>query len=148
MPLGPEPLFEWLVQHYRAGASVSTGVRFSDSSAAFEAVRACDLIESRLRAAEEEWHEEVTQFGRGGRQVLMCHGSTLIDDRGLTGHVVVFDDITTLVRAQRDAAWGEVARRLAHEIKNPLTPMKLSIQHLRSAFGRRAADGSDEERFA
>jgi nitrogen fixation/metabolism regulation signal transduction histidine kinase len=47
------------------------------------------------------------------------------------GHVVVFDDITTLLAAQRDAAWGEVARRLAHEIKNPLTPIQLSAERLR-----------------
>jgi nitrogen fixation/metabolism regulation signal transduction histidine kinase len=47
------------------------------------------------------------------------------------GHVVVFDDITTLLAAQRDAAWGVVARRLAHEIKNPLTPIQLSAERLR-----------------
>jgi len=47
------------------------------------------------------------------------------------GHVIVFDDITRLITAQRDAAWGEVARRLAHEIKNPLTPIQLSAERLR-----------------
>ena len=47
------------------------------------------------------------------------------------GFVIVFDDITTLLQAQRDAAWGEVARRLAHEIKNPLTPIQLSAERLR-----------------
>ena len=50
--------------------------------------------------------------------------------RGDTGYVVVFDDITHLAQAQRDAAWGEVARRLAHEIKNPLTPIQLSAERL------------------
>ncbi len=94
----------------------------------------CELIETKLRTGESAWHEEVAQFGRGGRQVLMCHGSTLIDDRGLTGHVVVFDDITALVRAQRDAAWGEVARRLAHEIKNPLTPIQLAAERIRHKY--------------
>ena len=44
--------------------------------------------------------------------------------------MVVFDDITHLIQAQRDAAWGEVARRLAHEIKNPLTPIQLSAERL------------------
>ncbi len=43
----------------------------------------------------------------------------------------MFDDITTLLQAQREAAWGEVARRLAHEIKNPLTPIQLSAERLR-----------------
>ena len=81
-----------------------------------------------------EWREEVTLLGGDGRQVLMCRGSPLpavSDDGTGSGHVVVFDDITTLIRAQRDAAWGEVARRLAHEIKNPLTPIQLSAERLR-----------------
>jgi nitrogen fixation/metabolism regulation signal transduction histidine kinase len=83
-------------------------------------------------AAGGEWREEITLIGSDGRQVLMCRGSPLPDaaDEG-SGHVVVFDDITTLIRAQRDAAWGEVARRLAHEIKNPLTPIQLSAERLR-----------------
>jgi nitrogen fixation/metabolism regulation signal transduction histidine kinase len=80
-----------------------------------------------------EWREEVTLLGADGRQVLMCRGSPLpgADAGRNTGHVVVFGDITTLIRAQRDAAWGEVARRLAHEIKNPLTPIQLSAERLR-----------------
>jgi nitrogen fixation/metabolism regulation signal transduction histidine kinase len=49
----------------------------------------------------------------------------------VTGYVLVFDDVTELLQAQRDAAWGEVARRLAHEIKNPLTPIRLSAERLR-----------------
>jgi two-component system nitrogen regulation sensor histidine kinase NtrY len=53
-----------------------------------------------------------------------------------------------LAQQERQLAWREMARQVAHEIKNPLTPMKLSIQHLRSAFTRRAEDGSDDERFA
>jgi nitrogen fixation/metabolism regulation signal transduction histidine kinase len=53
------------------------------------------------------------------------------DDGGQAGLVIVFDDITMLLRAQRDAAWGEVARRLAHEIKNPLTPIQLSAERMR-----------------
>ena len=48
--------------------------------------------------------------------------------------MLVFDDITTLLQAQRDAAWGEVARRLAHEIKNPLTPIQLSAERMRRKF--------------
>jgi len=55
--------------------------------------------------------------------------------------VVVFDDITALLQAQRDAAWGEVARRLAHEIKNPLTPIQLSAERMR----RKYLDSMDEE---
>jgi nitrogen fixation/metabolism regulation signal transduction histidine kinase len=64
--------------------------------------------------------------------VLLCRISPLPAVDG--GHVLVFDDVTTLVKAQRDAAWGEVARRLAHEIKNPLTPIQLSAERLRRKF--------------
>jgi nitrogen fixation/metabolism regulation signal transduction histidine kinase len=62
----------------------------------------------------------------------MCACTTLSgEDRSPGGCVIVFDDITALLQAQRDAAWGEVARRLAHEIKNPLTPIRLSAERLR-----------------
>jgi len=64
-----------------------------------------------------------------GRQILLVRGTRLLDSPE-SGFVVVFDDITTMVQAQRDAAWGEVARRLAHEIKNPLTPIQLSAERL------------------
>jgi nitrogen fixation/metabolism regulation signal transduction histidine kinase len=74
-------------------------------------------------------------FGMNGRQVLMCRGTTLQSSgRRGSGLVVVFDDVTALIQAQRDAAWGEVARRLAHEIKNPLTPIQLSAERLRHRF--------------
>jgi nitrogen fixation/metabolism regulation signal transduction histidine kinase len=106
----------------------------------------CDIIERRIKDGRE-WREETTLFGADGRQVLMCRGSPLpaassgtsdSDARGESpGHVVVFDDITTLIRAQRDAAWGEVARRLAHEIKNPLTPIQLSAERLRHKLLRK-----------
>jgi nitrogen fixation/metabolism regulation signal transduction histidine kinase len=62
----------------------------------------------------------------------MCACTALSgEDQTPSGFVIVFDDITTLLQAQRDAAWGEVARRLAHEIKNPLTPIQLSAERLR-----------------
>ena len=65
----------------------------------------------------------------------MCACTALPNDiGGAAGVVLVFDDITTLLQAQRDAAWGEVARRLAHEIKNPLTPIQLSAERMRRKF--------------
>lgn len=79
----------------------------------------------------EQWQKEIILFVQGGRKVLLCRGTTLVDEQGESGdHVIVFDDITTVIQAQRDAAWGEVARRLAHEIKNPLTPIQLSAERL------------------
>lgn len=73
----------------------------------------------------------------GGRSVpLQMNLSLLQDERGNDlGKVLVFDDLTMLINAQRAAAWTEVARRIAHEIKNPLTPIKLSAQRLEKKFG-------------
>ena len=64
-----------------------------------------------------------------GKQLLLVRATRLPASAG-SGFVVVFDDVTAMVQAQRDAAWGEVARRLAHEIKNPLTPIQLSAERL------------------
>ena len=70
-----------------------------------------------------------------GRRVLTCACTTLPGQGDADGgYVIVFDDITNLLEAQRDAAWGEVARRLAHEIKNPLTPIQLSAERLRHRY--------------
>jgi len=87
--------------------------------------------ESAIKEGEGDWREEVVFYGAMGRQVLMCGGATLPGDGG---YVIVFDDVTNLLQVQRDAAWGEVARRLAHEIKNPLTPIQLSAERLRHKY--------------
>ncbi|NMG14060.1 sensor histidine kinase [Aromatoleum bremense] len=77
-----------------------------------------------------DWHEQVEFPGAdGSTQTLLIHGARLPTASG-GGLVVVFDDISRLVAAQRTAAWAEVARRLAHEIKNPLTPIQLSAERL------------------
>lgn len=76
-----------------------------------------------------EWQQQLEIESTQGKQVLLVRGTRL--PKGTeSGYVVVFDDVTTLMQAQRDAAWGEVARRLAHEIKNPLTPIMLSAERL------------------
>lgn len=66
--------------------------------------------------------------------MLLARGSCL-PVQGQTGYIVVFDDITDIISAQRSLAWGEVARRLAHEIKNPLTPIQLSAERLQMKLG-------------
>ncbi|MDR0735951.1 MAG: HAMP domain-containing protein [Zoogloeaceae bacterium] len=77
-----------------------------------------------------EWQEQFVQDEAGGqKKILLLRGAPLPAMSG-GGHVVVFDDVTQLINAQRSAAWGEVARRLAHEIKNPLTPIQLSAERL------------------
>ena len=99
-----------------------------------------DAIAEHQRREDLQWSEELTLFGARGRQVLICRATTLPgDDVHPGGLVLVLDDITALIQAQRDAAWGEVARRLAHEIKNPLTPIQLSAERLRRKFLERMA---------
>lgn len=92
-------------------------------------------IAGRLIGFSDSWEQEVELFGENGRKVLICRGAKLPEQPGEAGigggSVIVFDDITALIRAQRDAAWGEVARRLAHEVRNPLTPIQLSAERLR-----------------
>jgi nitrogen fixation/metabolism regulation signal transduction histidine kinase len=94
-----------------------------------------DALYPYLEGSTNSWQEEITLFGPGGRQVLMCRGTQLPDTAEIQGgSIIVFDDITELMQAQRNAAWGEVARRLAHEIKNPLTPIQLSAERLRHKY--------------
>ena len=92
-------------------------------------------IKQRLRPEQLDWREQIELLSESGKHVLMCACTALPNEAGgAAGVVLVFDDITTLLQAQRDAAWGEVARRLAHEIKNPLTPIQLSAERMRRKF--------------
>jgi len=84
------------------------------------------------RHGESTWQQQMDMRDRGA--VILLRGSPLPEASG-GGHVVVFDDITQLITAQRAAAWGEVARRLAHEIKNPLTPIQLAAERLQAKLG-------------
>jgi nitrogen fixation/metabolism regulation signal transduction histidine kinase len=88
----------------------------------------------RFAAGRDEWREQLELDGTAGRRTLMCACTPMPGEGTDMGYVIVFDDITTLLQAQRDAAWGEVARRLAHEIKNPLTPIQLSAERMRRRF--------------
>jgi nitrogen fixation/metabolism regulation signal transduction histidine kinase len=92
--------------------------------------RLTELVQERKRRGQHEWQEQVVLFGASGRQVLSCRGTSLVPG----GYVLVFDDVTAIIQAQRDAAWGEMARRLAHEVKNPLTPIQLAAERLRHKF--------------
>jgi len=99
-------------------------------------------VSVRLAKGEEEWREQMDlKPEMAGARVLVCACTPLPgdehaenDEERQGGFVIVFDDISALLQAQRDAAWGEVARRLAHEIKNPLTPIQLSAERMRRRY--------------
>ena len=105
-----------------------------------------EQVEPLIRGGAQHWQTDIKLADEG--EILMCRGVTLSGDAGQAGgHILVFEDVTELIRAQRDSAWGEVARRLAHEIKNPLTPIQLSAEMLRSKIlpdlGKHKADVLD-----
>ncbi|MFQ6021443.1 MAG: ATP-binding protein [Acidiferrobacterales bacterium] len=92
----------------------------------------CQAIRDGTEQGQSEWQKEITLPGQHGKRTLLLRGTKLPGLRTKKGgYVVVFDDVTTLIQAERDAAWREVARRLAHEIKNPLTPIQLSAERIR-----------------
>ena len=89
-----------------------------------------DAVEARTGRAVVQ---EVT-LAREGRETNLATAATVLAADGSEGAVMVLDDVTPLIRAQRVAAWRDVARRLAHELKNPLTPIQLSAERLRRHF--------------
>ena len=92
------------------------------------------LVDAVERRAERGIVQEIT-LARDGREINLATAATVLaGGDGSEGAVLVLDDVTPLIRAQRVAAWRDVARRLAHEIKNPLTPIQLSAERLRRHF--------------
>lgn len=102
-------------------------------------------FQAHLDAGDTDWGEQVALFGASGRQILMCRGTSIMLAREeVSVHVIVFDDITALLQGQRDAAWSEMARRLAHEIKNPLTPIQLAAERLQHKYHRASPEDREE----
>jgi len=123
-PFIGQPLASW------AERDASLGVLAREIAAAFD-------------ASAGEWEQQVEREAGGGTQVLLLRG-TRLPEPSETGYVVVFDDVTHLLQAQRDAAWAEVARRLAHEIKNPLTPIQLSAERMQFKLAPKLEQGDAE----
>ncbi|MEY2700050.1 MAG: hypothetical protein RIQ52_805 [Pseudomonadota bacterium] len=89
------------------------------------------LLTSLESSLMDDWHDKISFHGPEGHKALLCHGTRLMNAQMLPeGAVALVEDITALLDAQRQSAWSEVARRLAHEIKNPLTPIQLSAERL------------------
>ena len=101
-----------------------------------DAVPEFESLFNRLREGLHEVVQEEIRVSRGGRlESLLVRMAVRRNDEGVPeGYVVAFEDVTELVSAQRMAAWGDVARRIAHEIKNPLTPIQLSAERIKRKF--------------
>ena len=104
-----------------------------------------DELLQELRESKEGFIEKQLELKVKDRALIFLITTTLIsdDDGNDMGMVIVFEDVTRLQRAERAAAWREVARRMAHEIKNPLTPVQLSAQRLQKKFGDKLGEDSD-----
>ena len=104
-----------------------------------------DTVRRHIERAPRQWQEEVRLDDQNPTTVLLVRGSDLSGPASPeSGYVVVFDDVTVLNQAQREAAWSEVARRLAHEVKNPLTPIRLAAERLRMKLSERLASQDAE----
>jgi nitrogen fixation/metabolism regulation signal transduction histidine kinase len=106
------------------------------------------VIEKQSGRGRAEWQQEIRLERPGKPLVLLVRGTLLpllrrADAAPVFGQVIVFDDVTLLTQAQREAAWAEVARRLAHEVKNPLTPIRLAAERLHMKLAGKL-DAGDE----
>jgi two-component system nitrogen regulation sensor histidine kinase NtrY len=117
------------------------GQRLSDVAPEFS-----DLIEAVTVAPEKPVTAELEHGPAMAKRVLLVRIGAEFKNNVADGFIVTFDDVTELLSAQRKAAWADVARRIAHEIKNPLTPIQLSAERLKRRFGREIT--SDAEGFA
>jgi len=104
-----------------------------------------ELVAEGFRSSREgKWQKEAALAVANLSRTLLMRGTRLPGTATTGGYVVVFDDVSELMQAQRDAAWAEVARRLAHEIKNPLTPIQLSAERLAMKLSPKL-EGADQD---
>ncbi|MEM6480079.1 MAG: ATP-binding protein, partial [Pseudomonadota bacterium] len=103
-----------------------------------------DLLRELKAGRKAAAQREIRLSRKGVNEILLVRMATRRDEGDSSeGFVIAFEDVTSLVSAQRMAAWGDVARRIAHEIKNPLTPIQLSAERIKRKFGPRLGDDSD-----
>ncbi|MCB1582460.1 MAG: ATP-binding protein [Marinicella sp.] len=104
-----------------------------------------EMVKQKVSDKTHFWQQEVLIAEDSLRRVLLVRGSQISENEiEGGGHVIVIDDQTIINQAQRDAAWSEVARRLAHEVKNPLTPIQLSAERMHMRFAGKLSKEEDE----
>ena len=110
-----------------------------------EAVPEFASLHARLQANPYGFAQDEVRVSRSGRleTLLVRMAARRSGEGAVEGYVIAFDDVTELVSAQRMAAWGDVARRIAHEIKNPLTPIQLSAERIKRKFGPLVGDEAE-----
>ena len=125
------------------GSARRTGGRLLGEADRRVAARARGLVEE-AQQGRQRLSSSRSLIARGGRERIVNVRVTSEQARARsTGFVITLDDITDLVSAQRTSAWADVARRIAHEIKNPLTPIQLSAERIRRKYGKVITDDSE-----
>ncbi|MDY6863567.1 MAG: ATP-binding protein [Thermodesulfobacteriota bacterium] len=115
------------------------GKNYRDVLTAKDFIEFQKLIEDLINLECFNLEREINLTIDNNNLILLAKASALLDEKGsYLGLVIVFEDLTELQKAQRVAAWREVARRIAHEIKNPLTPIQLSAQRLKRKFNKKS----------
>lgn len=124
---------------------LSVGQETADSALSVAIPEFAALFDQVRQSGSDSLQEQVNLIRKGQQESLLVRMSTRLNaDGALEGYVVAFDDVTDLVSAQRMAAWGDVARRIAHEIKNPLTPIQLSAERIKRKFSDQVGNESDK----
>ena len=123
-----------------------TGMALADWGRRLPALASfAELVSEGFRGGRDgQWQKEADLAVASLSRTLLMRGTRLPGSATTGGYVVVFDDVSELMQAQRDAAWAEVARRLAHEIKNPLTPIQLSAERLLMKLAPKL-EGADQD---
>ncbi|MFD0915487.1 ATP-binding protein [Pseudahrensia aquimaris] len=104
-----------------------------------------DVVDKAQQSGRPSYLEQITLAHDGRERILNVQVAVESSDEQSQSHVITIDDITDLVSAQRTSAWADVARRIAHEIKNPLTPIQLSAERIRRRYGKKITE--DREVF-
>jgi two-component system nitrogen regulation sensor histidine kinase NtrY len=106
-----------------------------------------DMMRTAREGTQKLVQGQITLNRDGHERNLSVRVSAEQTSQSRDSYIITLDDITDLVAAQRTSAWGDVARRIAHEIKNPLTPIQLSAERIRRRFGRTVTEPKDKEIF-
>ncbi|MFQ1702720.1 ATP-binding protein [Loktanella agnita] len=124
---------------------LSVGEDHADSALSVAIPEFATLFDRVRSADSDSVQEQINLIRKGQQESLLVRMSPRRNaDGALEGYVVAFDDVTDLVSAQRMAAWGDVARRIAHEIKNPLTPIQLSAERIKRKFRGQVGEEADK----
>ncbi|WP_296374020.1 PAS domain-containing sensor histidine kinase [Yoonia sp.] len=124
---------------------LSVGYETADSALAVAIPEFAALFDRVRSAHSDSVQDQINMIRQGKQESLLVRMSPRRNaDGALEGYVVAFDDVTDLVSAQRMAAWGDVARRIAHEIKNPLTPIQLSAERIKRKFSAQVGEDADK----